>query len=500
MKFIRVALLNSSIILIGLINITSAQLPPIYIYNSGKGQEFGQAISSAGDVDNDNFDDIIVGAPYNDSPGKVFVYSGQSGNPIWIINGETFADEFGFAVTSASDLDSDGYSDFAVGAPNYNGLSLGWPEHSGRIYVFSGFTGDTLYTFTGQSENERCGHSISLNPHSVYSDFYHLLVGAPFSGIENSGAVHAIQADIGVWLGTIDGDDVGGSVVGERFGWAICPVIKSNQWGFNNHLYSAPFNDINGINAGAVYMQFEAIPPSWESVHGFGAGDQLGYSIASAGDVGHNDWGDYIAGAPYNDASGLDAGSAYIFEPIDYLVKALNGESAGDHFGISVALAGDVNGDGFDDVIVGAPGNDAGGSMAGRAYVFSGKTSEMDLIRTFTGVAGENLGTKVAGAGDVNNDGYDDLIVSAVNLPQFGGRVYVYRGSCCVGNQGDFNGDGDDANTLDLTYGVNRIFRNGPPPPCTDEADLDFDEAFNILDLSLLINVIFRGDPPPGPC
>ncbi|MFQ5608475.1 MAG: integrin alpha, partial [Candidatus Zixiibacteriota bacterium] len=89
------------------------------------------------------------------------------------------------------------------------------------------------------------------------------------------------------------------------------------------------------------------------------------------------------------------------------------GEAAGDLFGVSVASAGDVNGDGYADVIVGAYQNDAGGPLAGRAYVFSGLNG--DTLFVFTGeAAGDGFGLSVASAGDVNGDGYADLIVGAL--------------------------------------------------------------------------------------
>ena len=73
--------------------------------------------------------------------------------------------------------------------------------------------------------------------------------------------------------------------------------------------------------------------------------------------------------------------------------------------------------------------------------------------------------------------------------------------TCCVGNRGDFNGDGDDANILDLTFVVDYIFRGGAEYSCPEEADVNNDGTpSNILDLTFLVDRIFRGGPAPGPC
>jgi hypothetical protein len=104
------------------------------------------------------------------------------------------------------------------------------------------------------------------------------------------------------------------------------------------------------------------------------------------------------------------------------LTWIFTGVAAGDHFGCSVSGAGDVNNDGYDDLIVGAYGNDAVVIDEGRAYVYSGQTG--GVIYTFTGESThDGLGGSVSGAGDVNNDGYDDLIVGAMGANDGYGRA-----------------------------------------------------------------------------
>ena len=151
--------------------------------------------------------------------------------------------------------------------------------------------------------------------------------------------------------------------------------------------------------------------------------------MAGAGDMNRDGYADVIVGAYHNDTGGADAGRAYVYfggaRPDDRPDLILTGEAAGDAFGYSVAGVGDANGDGFSDVIVGAYGNDAGGSAAGRAYIYFGGNGP-DAVSDFT-ITGEasldNLGYAVSGVGDLDGDGMADAAVAA---PFAGaGRVYL---------------------------------------------------------------------------
>jgi hypothetical protein len=177
-----------------------------------------------------------------------------------------------------------------------------------------------------------------------------------------------------------------------------------------------------------------------------GAG--LGFSVAGAGDVNGDGYDDVIVGAPYYDAGNSNEGAAFVF--LGSATGIANGGPAtaaaqleSDHvsalLGTSVAGAGDVNGDGYDDVIVGAPQYNAGKAHAGAAFVFLGSATGIANGTPATAAArlGSNqvsalLGTSVAGAGDVNGDGYDDVIVGAP-LYDAGqedeGAAFVFLGS-----------------------------------------------------------------------
>ena len=147
-----------------------------------------------------------------------------------------------------------------------------------------------------------------------------------------------------------------------------------------------------------------------------------------------------------NDAGGVDAGRAYIYfggaSMNNTADVTLTGAAANDYFGTSVSTAGDLNGDGYSDVIVGANFNDAGGADAGRAYIyFGGASMNTTADVTLTGAAaGDYFGWSVSTAGDVNGDGYSDVIVGAYLNDAGGadaGRAYIYFGGASMDNTAD---------------------------------------------------------------
>jgi hypothetical protein len=166
---------------------------------------------------------------------------------------------------------------------------------------------------------------------------------------------------------------------------------------------------------------------------------EFGHSVGGAGDVNGDGIPDIVVGAPYEDPPGtpFDAGRAYIFsgrsgESLHELISP--NETPGGYFGRAVAGVGDMNGDGYDDVMVGAnrenPGS--GPEGAGRAHIFSGRTGR--LLYTLVSPNEEQwgyFGYSVAGAGDVNGDGHPDVMVGAYNetpsgSPSWAGRAYVF--------------------------------------------------------------------------
>lgn len=214
------------------------------------------------------------------------------------------------------------------------------------------------------------------------------------------------------------------SPAGGAFGWAVADLNDIDGDGVKEAIIGDPFDPQSGTNSGRAYVYSGR---TGQLLHTF-VGQlswQLGYAIADAGDVNADGTPDIIAGAP-----GSGAGRAIVYSGADgSVLLTLSGAANGDFFGRAVAGVGDVNADGHADIAVGAPGNDAAGSNAGRVYVYSG--ADGSLIRTFNGPAASAMfGAGVARAGDLNHDGVCDLIVGApVALSAPRGRAYVYSGA-----------------------------------------------------------------------
>jgi hypothetical protein len=251
----------------------------------------------------------------------------------------------------------------------------------------------------------------------------------------------------------------------DNFGWSVGGAGDVNGDGFADLVVGAIYNDSAAKDAGKVYVFLggEALATgAFVTMTGQGANDQFGVSVAGAGDVNGDGYGDVIVGARLDGLNGAAAGAAFIYFGGPAMDGApdlvLPGEAAHDWFGNSVAGAGDVNGDGYDDVIVGAPFNDRGGSAAGAAYVFLGGPSPDDTpdVVLVGEVHDDQFGWSVAGAGDVDGDGRSDVVVGArlhctdaVFCPGASyarGRAYVFRGGEPMDATPDAVLNGDAAN------------------------------------------------------
>ncbi len=323
----------------------------LYSYSGDSyGDLMGTSVSGAGDVNGDGYADFIIGIPGDATKGfaagSAKVYSGANGALLYSYNGNSFFDSFGSSVCAAGDVNGDGYADFIIGAFNDDNAGV----YSGSACVFSGLDGLHLYTVYGDSGGDSLG-----------------------------GSVHA--------AGDVNND------------------------GYDDFIVGAYGDDNKGIDAGSARVYSGQNGTTLYTFDGESAGDKFGYSVCCAGDVNADGYGDLVVGAYLDDNKAIDAGSARVFSGKDGLVLyAFDGDAAGDFFGFSVSDAGDVNADGYADVIVGAYNDDNSGTDSGSACVFSGFDGKPFYVCEGDSAA-DRYGYSVSGAGDVNGDGYSDLIV-----------------------------------------------------------------------------------------
>lgn len=394
------------------------------------GARMGSSVAGAGDLNGDGYSDLIVGAVnYNGgqvNEGAAFVYFGGPGTSLnAVVDGDlqnNQADAFmGGSVAGVGDVNGDGFADVAVGAAAWDATANG---NEGRVFVYFGGAGTSFSTsvdVTLFSSQVSAAFGSSVSGGDINGDgFSDIVVG---SILYDNG-----QADEGnafAYFGSASFDIVTdgtlqSNLAGAQFGASVSVVGDVNGDGYADVLVGAPgFN----ANLGAAYLYFGGAGTSINDtvdarLDGEIGGSEMGRGVGGAGDTNGDGYADILIGAPLLDTTSGDEGRAYLYlggsGAFETGVDQQLTGTAQSRLGFSVA-GGDVNGDGFSDLLTGAPGFDGGLVDEGAAFIYFGGSrlfnSQFEAIVTSAQGSGQS-GRSVA-TGDVNGDGYSDLIVGA---------------------------------------------------------------------------------------
>ncbi len=368
----------------------------------------GTTVAVAGDVDADGTPDVVLGQwneglpfiPFTPAVGRISVLSGVTGAVLWERYGTSFDGNLGWSLSGAGDVNGDGYDDVVAGQPTHSILD------TGTAFVYSGLDGAILHQWSGDVGGDFFGRSVS-GAGDVNADGYDDVVvgadqtlwGLPFSA--GPGYARVYSGRDGSELHAFVGDPTD-----SRFGDEVSTAGDANFDGFDDVIVSAA-----GSGDVRVYSGFDG-----SVLHQLSDVDGFGYSIADAGDVNGDWFDDFIVSAPYFDAGGGvdDAGRVRVYSGLDGSVLHTFVGGFDEQLGEGVSTAGDVDGDGFDDVAV--------RSAPAGVFVFSGATGAP--IAAFSPAPGGGTGgigtTTVDGGADFDGDGFADVVFEQ------NGAVFAY--------------------------------------------------------------------------
>ncbi len=378
-----------------------------------KNDQFGWIARSIGDVDGDKIKDMVTSAPTfqsnNQPAGRVYVYSGKSGKLLWMQTGQP-GENIGQVVEGAGDVNRDRIPDVITCSPN-----------SGKAYVYSGKDGKILLTLTSKDAAEAFASTVNHAGDQNGDGFADVLVGAP-GNAQTTGKAYLYSGKDGSLLLTLEGeragDGFGSTVAGDKTGNAALLSIGAPTAG------KRP--------TGKVYVYAGLTQTPKFVIESDSTGARLGMMFLSVvGDVNKDKVPDIYASDWNNSAKGAATGRIYVHSGADgKRLYTLTGETAGDGFGIGSADVGDVNKDGYDDLLIGAWQHASAAASGGRVYLYSGKDG--NLLQTITcRTPGDTFGFDATGIGDVNGDGVIDFLITSAwsNVKGFrSGRVFVISG------------------------------------------------------------------------
>ncbi|TXI16784.1 MAG: hypothetical protein E6Q62_10785 [Nitrosomonas sp.] len=431
----------------------------------------GYSISEAGDINGDGFDDVIIGSPFAKSlngvpSGASFVIfgkasgfdasidlSGLDGGNGFRMDGITFLEHCGSSVSNAGDVNGDGYDDLIIGAPSAdsNGFLSGFTyvvfgKASGfdAVMDLSTLDGNNGFRVDGGAAWDRLGYSVGSAGDFNGDGYDDVIIGA--SGASTSYVVFGKESgfEAAMDISTLNGNN---GLRLDGSGMAVSNAGDVNGDGFDDVIIGAfrasTSYVVFGQASGSDALDLSSLDGNTGFLLKGETDDYSGFSVSGAGDINGDGFDDVIVGA-YRDGSNYVVFGQASRSSATLDLSSLDGSNGfrvdgSDILGFSVSDAGDVNGDGLDDVIIGAYGADpiGSGSDAGSSYVIFGKASgfnarmDLSILDSNTGIrldgegAGDHSGKSVSSAGDVNGDGFDDVIVGAADASS----SYVVFGS-----------------------------------------------------------------------
>ena len=428
----------------------------------------GAAVSGAGDVDADGFDDIIIGArradPNIQDGGVAYIVHGPVSGDLDLANagarliGERAYDYAGSRVSDAGDVNGDGFDDVLVGS---FGEDTGGNMASASNLVLGPMSGDIDLAdaeakFIGEAAKDHAMYGLSDAGDVNDDGFDDILIGAKGNdqGGNWAGAAYIV---LGPVSGDLDLAFADAKMVGEnnedRAGIRVSGLEDTDGDGFADVLVGAHFNDTAAQNAGVGYIVNGPIRGSFSLgaadaiLIGEDLGDYVGLRSSGGGDVNGDGLSDAFIGGFETDAVVIQQQAStgylvhgYMVGDIDLATAdaKLMGVFATGLRGLDVSDAGDVNNDGFDDLLVGSKFEDTSGNNAGATYLVLGPVAgtvnlEEDAdVRILGDVFGDFLGFDVSGVGDTDGDGFDDFVLGAYGedtAASSAGAGYLFLGA-----------------------------------------------------------------------
>ncbi|RME29157.1 MAG: hypothetical protein D6798_00750 [Deltaproteobacteria bacterium] len=394
------------------------------------GARAGERVAFVGDLDADGDTEAAMGAPDGGTGGLTYVVRGPVLGTIGLefdahsrLDGQSANDHAGRGLSGLPDIDGDGHPELIIGAP---GADVGATD-GGAVYIFHGPTagsaslGAADITLVEDRSYQYAGRGVAGVPDFTGDGVPDIVIGA--SGDDSAGN----QAGVAWVLAGPPTDGVisdlavaelWGAAAGDQAGRELAAIGDIDGDGLTDVAVGAHFNDDGGSNAGAVYIVLggatggASLDDADGTLIGRDATDLAGHAVAGAGDVDGDGTPDLLIGADGRDSAGENAGAAYVVlgpvsgvHPLDDEIELL-GEAAGDGAGAAVASAGDLDHDGRAEIIVGAPGSDRLAIDGGAAYLVYGPPADgLDLGSADLVIAGEDGALGSSVAGGADYDG-----------------------------------------------------------------------------------------------